>query len=339
MVENTSKIAVIGAGSWGTALALLLARKNLDVALWGHRESHVEALRSERENRSYLPGFPFPKSLHAESDLARAVSGAHTVVMVVPSHSCREVFRQMVVFLRPGVRIISAIKGIENETLQTMSEVIVSVLAESGFSGDIPVGVLSGPSFALEVAKQLPTAVSIGFADIDVAQEQQQLFGTSYFRVYTSVDVLGLELSGALKNVIAIATGMCDGLNFGLNARAALITRGLAEIQRLGVKMGADPATFAGLSGMGDLLLTCTGSLSRNRTVGLGLGEGKKLDEVVAELGMVAEGVKTTRSGYNLARREEVEMPILEEVYKILYEDEPCLEAVRSLLGRELKAE
>lgn len=339
MAEKTAEIAVIGAGSWGTALAFLLAGKGVKVNLWGHREAHITALASDRENRRYLPGFSFPEKLQPQKDLSVALAGADTVVMVVPSHCMRAVFSQIIEHLHPGVRIISATKGIENDSLQTMTEVMVSLLADSDISCDIPVGVLSGPSFALEVVKGMPTLVSIGFADVNVAKEQQQIFGTSFFRSYTSVDVLGLELSGALKNVIAIAAGMCDGLNFGANARAALITRGLAEITRLGVNMGADPATFAGLSGIGDLILTCTGELSRNRTVGFELGKGKRLETVIAEMKMVAEGVKTTRSAWHLARSKGVEMPITEQVYQILYNDVPCLDAVKKLLGRELKAE
>ncbi len=339
MAEKTAEIAVIGAGSWGTALAFLLAGKGVKVNLWGHREAHITALASDRENRRYLPGFSFPEKLQPQKDLSVALAGADTVVMVVPSHCMRAVFSQIIEHLHPGVRIISATKGIENDSLQTMTEVMVSLLADSDISCDIPVGVLSGPSFALEVVKEMPTLVSIGFADVNVAKEQQQIFGTSFFRSYTSVDVLGLELSGALKNVIAIAAGMCDGLNFGANARAALITRGLAEITRLGVNMGADPATFAGLSGIGDLILTCTGELSRNRTVGFELGKGKRLETVIAEMKMVAEGVKTTRSAWHLARSKGVEMPITEQVYQILYNDVPCLDAVKKLLGRELKAE
>ncbi len=333
------KIAVIGAGSWGTALALLLSSKGLNVSLWGHRKEHIENLIRERENSRYLSGFLFPETLIPQIELGEAVKNADTIVMVVPSQSCRSVFAEMIPYIKDNAVIISAIKGIENRTLQTMTAVMSDELQKDSCNKNISLGVLSGPSFALETAKQLPTAVTIGFSDSNIAKEMQHLFSTDYFRVYSSIDVLGLELSGALKNVIAIATGMADGLKFGLNARAALITRGLAEITRLGKKMGAEPATFAGLSGIGDLLLTCTGSLSRNRSVGLALGKGKRLDDIISEMKMIAEGVKTAQSAYELAAREGIEMPILEQVYTILYKNEPCPDAVQKLLQRELKEE
>lgn len=339
-MKSSPKIAVIGAGSWGTALAILLAGKNYPVQLWGHRQEHVDCLIRDRENKKYLPDSPFPAALQPVSDLKAAVDGRPYIVMAVPSHSFRQVFSQMLPFLAFNCRIISAVKGIENATLKTMTQVMAEILGEHGLSDkNIELGVISGPSFAKEVAKKVPTAVTVGFAHLSTAKEVQRLFGTDFFRVYASSDVVGLEISAALKNIIAIATGVCDGLGYGLNTRAALITRGLAEMQRLGIALHADPATFSGLSGLGDLILTCTGDLSRNRTVGLKLGAGKTLEEIKSEMSMVAEGIKTTKSVYDLARKMKIDMPILEQVYNIIYRGKNCSEAVRDLLNRELKVE
>ncbi len=339
-MKSSPKIAVIGAGSWGTALAILLAGKNYPVQLWGHRQEHVDCLIRDWENKKYLPDSPFPDALQPVSDLKAAVDGGPYIVMAVPSHSFRQVFTQMLPFLAFNCRIISAVKGIENATLKTMTQVMAEILGEHGLSDkNIELGVISGPSFAKEVAKKVPTAVTVGFAHLSTAKEVQRLFGTDFFRVYASSDVVGLEISAALKNIIAIATGVCDGLGYGLNTRAALITRGLAEMQRLGIALHADPATFSGLSGLGDLILTCTGDLSRNRTVGLKLGAGKTLEEIKSEMSMVAEGIKTTKSVYDLARKMKIDMPILEQVYNIIYRGKNCSEAVRDLLNRELKVE
>jgi len=246
----------------------------------------------------------------------------------------------MVPLLCDNCRIISAVKGIENSTLKTMTQVMDEILtAKNNNLKKIEFGVLSGPSFAKEVANDVPTAVTIGFKNLQTAKEIQKIFVTDFFRVYASNDVIGLEISAALKNIIAIAAGVCDGLGYGLNTRAALITRGLAEIQRLGVALKADPATFSGLSGIGDLLLTCTGDLSRNRMVGLKLGQGKSLDQIKNEMNMIAEGIITTQSGYDLAQKMKIEMPILEQMYNIIYKGKNCSEAVRDLLNRELKVE
>lgn len=333
------KIAVIGAGSWGTALAILLGNKGFAVDLWAHRPDHVAALLRDRKNTTYLPGFPFPDKVYPTADLAQTVSGKPVVVMVVPSHVYREVFTHLAPHLAPDAAIISATKGIENETLRTMNQVMAEVLAKenSGFCGQL--GVLAGPSFAREVAAGIPTAVTVAAPTIEEARFFQDIFHTERFRVYAGIDVIGMELGGALKNIVAIAAGICDGLGYGTNTRAALITRGLAEITRLGVAMGAKPLTFSGLAGMGDLVLTCTGDLSRNRQVGLKLGQGKTLKQILAEMKMVAEGVKTTRSAMALARKIGVEMPILEQVYAMIYEDKPCAEAVQALLGRNQKEE
>jgi len=333
-----NKTAVIGAGSWGTALAKLLADKGENVALWGHRPEHIAKMERERENSRYLPGFSLPANLQLQQDLALAVRDADCVLMVVPSHGYRQVFSRLLPFLKKNqTLLVSAVKGIEVGTRQTMTELMIH---EAGpLAENFHFGVLSGPSFAKEVADHQPTAVTVAFADLDAARVVQRLFATDYFRAYTSADVVGLEIAGAMKNVIAIAAGISDGLGFGLNTRAALITRGLAEITRMGVAMGAQPFTFSGLGGLGDLVLTCTGSLSRNRTVGLKLGEGKNLSTALSEMTMVAEGVKTTKSCYNLAARLGVEMPILEQTYQVLYEDKDCMQAVRELFQRNLKEE
>jgi glycerol-3-phosphate dehydrogenase (NAD(P)+) len=333
------QVAVIGAGSWGTALGKLLSDKGYRVSLWGHRAEHVAELVAHRENRAYLPGFQLGANLTATSDLAAAVSGQSVVLMVVPSHGYREVFRRLLPHLADQTHVISAVKGIENETLMTMDQIMEDELARLSVPPQLHLGVLAGPSFAKEVAAGVPTAVTVAAKTMEEARFCQQLFNTSLFRVYASTDLIGMELSGALKNPIAIAAGICDGLGYGTNTRAALITRGLAEITRLGVRMGAQPQTFAGLAGMGDLVLTCTGDLSRNRQVGLQLGRGRKIKEIVAAMEMVAEGVKTTKSAYNLARRMAVEMPILEQVYQVIYEDMDCGEAVKALLARSLKEE
>lgn len=332
------RVTVVGAGSWGTALTKPLADKGLRVLLWDHFADHVAALKEAGENAAFLPGYKFKDNIQLEADLGRAVSGSPDVVMAVPSHFFRGVFQRLLPFLAEGANVISVAKGIENESLLTMSQVMAELLATAGKS-NVRLAVLSGPSFAREVAAGMPTAVTIASKSAAAAQHLQQIFYTDVFRVYTASDVIGLELGGALKNIVAIAAGICDGLGYGTNTRAALITRGLAEIGRLGVRLGAEPVTFAGLAGLGDLVLTCTGDLSRNRSVGLALGKGKKLQAILQEMKMVAEGVKTTRSAWNLARREGIDMPILEQVYQVLYHDKPCADAVRDLLARELKEE
>ena len=337
-MREINKTAVIGAGNWGTALAKLLADKGEQVVLWGHDPSQIDALRRDRENRKYLPGATLPANLQPVDNLD-CVADCDCVVMVVPSHGYRQVFSDLVPHLQAGTFLVSAVKGIEIGSRQTMNQIMESELAHTNKQGTMFSGVLTGPSFADEVAVGQPTAITVGFADIDAARTVQHLFSTSFFRVYTSTDIIGLEISAAMKNVIAIATGISDGLGYGLNTRAALITRGLAEITRLGVKLGAHPLTFSGLGGLGDLVLTCTGSLSRNRTVGLKLGEGRTLEQALAEMTMVAEGVKTTKSCYNLAASLGVEMPILEQTYQILYENKDCRAAVQELYQRSLKEE
>jgi glycerol-3-phosphate dehydrogenase (NAD(P)+) len=330
---------VIGAGSWGTALAKMLSDKGCAINLWAHRPEHAAEIITHQENHTYLPGFKLGKLLTATADLELAVAGRRMILMVVPSHVFRQVFRQLLPHLLNDTYVISAVKGIENDTLMTMDQVMADEMARLAKPPRLHLGVLAGPSFAREVAAEVPTAVAVACASRDEALFCQEFFNAPFFRVYASTDVIGMEISGALKNIVAIAAGICDGLGYGTNTRAALITRGLAEITRLGVKMGAQPLTFSGLAGLGDLVLTCTGDLSRNRQVGLKLGQGHKIDEIVAEMEMVAEGIKTTKSAWNLAQREKVEMPILEQVYQVIYEDMDCDRAVKTLLARSLKEE
>jgi len=338
MMNKVFKIAVIGAGSWGTALAVILSKSKHKTCLWGHNSRHIEDLCKRRENRKYLPGIELPRELELTDNIGRCVEESDIIVMVVPSHGLREVFSSVALFIKKDVIIISAVKGIENNTLLTMSQVISEVLKENS-KNLFEVGVLSGPSFAEEVAKGVPTAVTIGFSDIKTAQQMQGVFCTDTFRVYASRDIIGLEISASFKNIIAIAAGVCDGLGYGLNTRAALITRGLAEMKRLGITLKADADTFSGLSGLGDLLLTCTGNLSRNRMVGLKLGKGEKLKDITREMSMVAEGIKTTQSLFDLSRKLKIEMPILEQVYNIIYKEKSCSEAVKDLLSRQLRVE
>jgi len=334
------KVGVIGAGSWGTALTKPLSDQHRPVSLWGHSKEHLRTIIESRENTTYLPGYILSETIRPVSDLELAVRGHRFIVMVVPSHVFREVFLAAVPHLEKGAYVLSATKGIENDTLMTMTQVMADVFSRARVAHhEIHLGVLSGPSFAREVAAGLPTAVTVAAESMATARVFQQTFFTEKFRVYTSTDVIGLELGGALKNIVAIAAGICDGLGYGTNTRAALITRGLAEISRLGIKMGAKPLTFAGLGGLGDLVLTCTGELSRNRTVGVKLGQGKSLKTILGEMNMVAEGIKTTRSAWALARKMAVDMPILEQVYQVIYQDKPCSAAVHDLLARDQKEE
>ncbi len=337
MTTHSNKIAVIGAGSWGTALAKLLSDKGHQVSLWGHSPEHVAAILTNQENKRYLAGFPLADTLIATSDLAEALDDKNVIVMAVPSHVTRTVFQQITSHMTEDAIIISATKGIENESLLTMTQVFLDELRQSKRHGRP--AVLSGPSFAKEVAAGIPTAVTVAAQDKETATTIQALFGTDFFRVYTSSDRIGLELGGALKNPIAIAAGISDGLGYGTNTRAALVTRGLAEITRLGVKMGASPLTFSGLGGMGDLVLTCTGELSRNRTVGYKLGKGQPLKQILDDMEMVAEGVKTTHSAWNLAQHHKVEMPILDQMHQVLYDNKSCAVAVHALLARSQKQE
>jgi len=328
-------IGVVGAGSWGTALANLLAQKGYRIDLWVYEPEIRDSIEKERENPVFLPGIRLSENLVPSCDLKRVLEGKDLVLVVVPSHVMRAAAMRMAGCIAPNTIVVSASKGIENDTLMTMTQVLSETL---GLSGD-RLAVLSGPSFAKEVANHVPTLVTVASESMHTATIAQHVFATPSFRVYTHTDVIGVELGGSVKNVIAIAAGIIDGMALGLDTRAALITRGLAEIRRLGLKMGANPHTFAGLAGVGDLILTCTGDLSRNHTVGKKLGQGMKLAEILSEMKMVAEGIKTSRSVVALARKMDVEMPISTEVYNILYENVSPKDALFRLMTRDLKPE
>ncbi|MGA7887049.1 MAG: NAD(P)H-dependent glycerol-3-phosphate dehydrogenase [Acidobacteriaceae bacterium] len=329
-----SRIAVMGSGAWGTALAISLARRGgHEVALWAFEKPVAEAMRTQRENTTFLPGFRLPDAIAPTDRAAEALDGAELVVVVTPSQFTRSTMRGFVPHLHPGQTLVSATKGIEDESCLRMSQVIAEVLAEHKLT--LPFGALSGPSFAQEVAAGAPTAIAIASADADLAARVQREFSSKTLRLYTNDDVVGVELGGSLKNVIAIAAGIVAGLELGLNTNAALITRGIAEMTRLAVACGGRRETLAGLSGVGDLVLTCTGSLSRNRTVGMGLGRGQKLNEVLAGLGgQVAEGVRTTSAALGLARKHQVEMPIAEQMEAILMHGKAPERAIEELMLR-----
>ncbi len=333
---DIERIAVIGGGSWGTALAGRLAANGNDTVLWAYEPELVAEINSSHTNSLYLPGINLHPALACTGDLEEAVSGRSIVLLVTPVQVMRGVFKQLAPHLAPEAIIANASKGIELETLQTVSQICGELLGDAALARYVA---LSGPTFAREVAQELPSLIVAASRNIAAAQRVQAAFSCPCLRVYTNGDVTGVELGGAVKNVIAIAAGICDGLGFGYNARAALITRGLAEMNRLGQAMGAQAATFAGLAGMGDLVLTCTGDLSRNRTVGFKLGQGMKLTDILAEMRMVAEGVKSAESVYQLSRRLGVEMPIVEKTYQILHDDKPARQAVIELMARDLKAE
>lgn len=330
------KIGVIGAGSWGTTLADHLAKKGKEVTLWAFEQELVREMEEKRENSLFLPGIGLSPRLRFTNSLEEAVAGKKMLLFVVPSQVLRGVITTALPHISKAAVIVSASKGIEVGTLLLVSQIYEELLSQELYS---KFAVISGPTFAREVAREMPTALVAAAGDADVAEQVQKVFTAGYFRVYTNNDVIGVELGGAIKNVIAIAAGISDGLGFGHNTRAALITRGLAEMSRLGHYMGAQNSTFAGLAGMGDLVLTCTGDLSRNRSVGMKLGKGMKLAEILAEMRMVAEGVKTTESAYNLSRRLGVEMPITDKLFQVLYNDKPVREAVMELMTRDLKAE
>ena len=329
-------IGVIGAGSWGTTLADLLAKKGFPVTLWVYETDLAERMAKTWINDLYLNGFTLSPNLAFTNELSEAVVDRQLLLLVSPSQVMRQVLKQLQPHLDKTCLLVSAAKGIENNSLQLMSEVLEEVL---GAEVKNRCAFLSGPSFAKEVAEEQPTAVTVAADDLGVAHRVQEIFSTDYFRVYTNQDVVGVEIGGALKNVIALAAGVSDGLGFNHNARAALITRGLVEIGRLGMAKGAIESTFAGLAGMGDLVLTCTGDLSRNRSVGMELGRGRKLDEILNQMHMVAEGVKTTLSAYQLANKLGVKMPITEQMYQILYEDKDPKLAVADLMRRALTSE
>lgn len=328
-----TKIGVLGAGSWGTALAKHLSDCGHPVTLWARRPDQAEALQKSRENSQYLPGLRFADTLRVTSSMEETLADTTMVLSVVPSQKTRQVWMEARSYLPAGVPVLGASKGIEVGTLKLVNHILEELLPHH------PTAYIAGPSFAKEVAMHLPTAVVVASTDMALAAEAQSVLSSDWLRAYATQDVTGVEVGGALKNVMAIACGTADGLGFGANTRAAIITRGLAEITRMATKLGADPLTLAGLGGVGDLVLTCTGDLSRNRRVGLGIGQGKKLDQILTEMGQVAEGVETTRSAKQLAEQEGVEVPITQEVWNLLFEGKSPKESVLDLMRRGLKRE
>ena len=330
------KIGVIGAGAWGTALAKHLAEKGLEIRLWAYEPDVINAINSSHENPVFLHDVILPPSLTATSSLVEAVNGCDGVLFAVPSHLTRSVLRQLAPCISEPLPFVCATKGIEEHTAKLMTQVMEDELPPSMHCS---VMVLSGPSFASEFSVGKPTALCLAGPDEELVRRFQSTLMTPAFRVYADTDVIGVQLGGALKNVMALAAGVIDGLDLGLNARAALITRGLAETIRLGAAMGADPRTFYGLSGVGDLVLTCTGTLSRNHSVGVRLGKGEKLETILAGMQAVAEGVRTARAALTLARRYQVDMPIIQEIHAVLYDDKSCMKAVTDLMERDAKPE
>jgi glycerol-3-phosphate dehydrogenase (NAD(P)+) len=330
------KIGVIGAGAWGTALAMLLADRGHDVTLWMYEQDLADEAARTRENRVYLPGFTLHTAITVTSSMEAAVRDKELVLSVAPSHTVRAVINRMLPFLAKAPLIVSASKGIEIDTLMPLSEVFRDVLPKQYHNR---LCFLSGPSFAKEVAQKMPTAVALACFDPVIGREAQEVFSNDYFRVYTNPDVIGVELAGSLKNVVAIAAGVLEGMGYGYNTMAALLTRGLVEMARLGIAMGGNAQTFSGLAGMGDLVLTCTGGLSRNRSLGVRIGKGENLQEIMSGMKTVAEGVKTAKAARDLAKKYDVEMPIVDEVYQLLYEGKEPKRAVKDLMSRELKGE
>lgn len=334
MSESIRSIAVYGAGSWGTALALQLARNQLDVTLWDINPEHLDNLAARRENQRYLPQIPLPANLSFQANLA-LVAGQHNAhLIVVPSHGFRTLLQQLKPHFKGGDKLFWATKGLELDSGKLLHEVLLEELPEHR-----DYGLVSGPTFASEVAQGFPTAMTAAATSQVLAQQVAQAFHGQHYRVYTSDDIVGVELGGAIKNVLAIGAGISDGLGFGANARAAIITRGLAEMMRLGQAMGARSETFMGLAGLGDLVLTCTDNQSRNRRLGLALGKGDRLEKAMSDIGQAVEGVKTAQAVALLSKRMGVEMPICHQVYRILYEQLPPRQAVQELIGRDLKSE
>ena len=327
------RILVLGTGGWGTALSIVLHNKGHNVTLWGSTPDYVEYLKKHRENKKYLKGIEIPSDLEITSDIAKAQIETDLIVVAIPTPYVRKTIKPLENHYVLGTPIVSVIKGIENETLMRGSEILRDVLGEQ------PIALLLGPSHAEEVARKLPTTVVIACNDIQVAKEIQDIFITERFRVYTNTDVIGVEIGTSVKNVIAIAAGICDGLGFGNNSKAALITRGLAETMRLGVAMGGQRETFSGLTGLGDLITTCVSPYGRNRLVGEQIAKGKKLSQILEEMDQVAEGILTTKSVCKLANKYNVEMPITKEIYNVLFEDKDPIKAVNELMVREPKSE
>ena len=329
------KVSVLGAGSWGTALAIILANNGHQVIMWEYNKQYVKNLKKHYENKVFLPGIKIPSEIEITHSLKDASTDQHMIVIAIPTQFIRSVLKQMKKISFKNTTFVSVSKGIEKDTLLTVDHIIAEEL-------DIPedaIGVLSGPSHAEEVAKKIPTAVVAASSNIETATEIQSAFANSYFRVYSSTDIIGVELGGALKNVIAVGAGIIDGANFGDNTKAAIMTRGIAEISRLGIELGAKPETFAGLSGMGDLIVTCMSKHSRNRHVGEQIGMGKKLPEVLKEMTMVAEGVETCRSVHQLAAKHHIDVPIANAVYNILFNEKDPIKVTNDLMSRGMKTE
>ncbi len=332
-MNKQKKILILGTGGWGTALSILLHNKGVKATLWGSTPDYVEFLKKNRENTKYLPGINIPSDLDITANIDNAQNEVDLIVAATPTPYTRKVLENLKNYYIQGTPVVSVIKGIENDTLMLGSEIIKDVL------GKQPVALLLGPSHAEEVARNLPTTVVIASEDEELAKEIQNIFTTNRFRVYTNSDVIGVELGASVKNVIAIAAGICDGLGFGNNSKSALITRGLAEITRLGVAMGGQRDTFSGLTGLGDLITTCVSPYGRNRSVGEQIAKGKKLSQLLEEMDQVAEGILTTRSVYKLANKFDVEMPITREIYNVLFEDKDPMKAVNELMVRNPKSE
>ena len=327
-------IAVLGAGSWGTALAMLLAQNKHHVNLWSHNAEHAALMQQARENSRYLPDLTFPTTLNVDANLETTLKDVNDILIVVPSHAFRQTLETIKPFIATSHRIAWATKGLEADSYKLLHQVAREVLGD-----EISLAVISGPTFAKEVAQGLPGAVTVASTDQTFAVDWAHLLHNDHFRAYTGDDIVGVEIGGACKNVIAIAAGIADGMGFGANARAALIARALSEITRLGVSLGAQADTFTGLTGLGDLVLTCTDNQSRNRRTGIALGKGKKLDLAIKEIGQVVEGVSTAKEVVALAKKQNIDMPITEQVYNVLYENVPAENAVNALFNRTIKSE
>lgn len=334
MKQQQVSVAVLGAGSWGTALAILLASRGEPTLLWGRDPEHMALLNKQRRNAKYLPNIPFPETLHASSELKQVVHNAQDLLVVVPSHVFRSNMEALKPLLSPGQRLFWATKGFESGSGKLLHRVVEEIIGD-----DISTAVISGPTFAIEVANNLPTALTVASSDSRFAEDIAGRLHTDTFRAYTSDDIVGVEVGGGVKNILAIAAGIADGLGYGANTRAALVTRGLAEMMRLGIALGGHRETFMGLAGLGDLVLTCTDNQSRNRRLGMAMGEGISMEDAQNDIGQVVEGVRAAREVHQLATRMRVDMPITQQVYQVLYQNKPPGEAVHALLGRKQKPE
>jgi len=336
MTKTKQKVAVIGAGSWGTALAMVLADNGHEVRLWGHKEAQIEEINTQRTNHKYLPDIELPQGITGFNSLDSALKGLDIIIMAVPTKAIRDVLKDIEQVSQQPLTVVHVSKGIEPDSLMRISEMIEADMSSSMLKDLV---VLSGPSHAEEVSLRHPTTVAVSSKNMSAAEQIQDLFINQYFRVYTNPDIVGVEIGGALKNIIALASGITDGLGYGDNAKAALITRGLAEITRLGSAMGANPLTFSGLTGIGDLIVTCTSVHSRNWRAGSMLGKGQKLDEVLTNMGMVVEGVRTTKAAYQLAQKYEVDMPITNALYGVLFAGKDVKDSVDLLMNRDKRSE